>query len=426
MRFSFVVLGVLFVCGFAWPTAAADRGPVDLAALLDELDRASPELLALRARADAAATVPLQREALPDPKLAVLYTNDGVKDFTLGSSEFTNLAVGWEQEVPYRSVRDRAAAVAEADAETLRASTRTAGARLRAKVITLYAELWRLDHTGALLDESRALLASAVEAVQARYESGEGIQEGLIRAQGALSRVDLAVEELSLARRKTEIALAAALGRPGDPEFGPARELPEIAGAIDGEQLAAAAASASPELLESLQKERVAEALLDEARAQLKPTFAWLASYQFRAGLDPMVMGGFTVRLPVWKDKKQARAIAGAELARSAAEHDRKGSELRARAEARELVADIASIDSRLRVYREAIVPRAEAAFASANAAFASGRAEMFLVLDDLSAWIADRREALTLSAEKIAAVASLEATTATALFDVPRPGRSQ
>ena len=72
-------------------------------------------------------------------------------------------------------------------------------------------------------------------------------------------------------------------------------------------------------------------AQLDDARVQVKPAFSWLAAYQFRGGLDPMVMGGFSVRLPVWKDRNQERAIAGAEIERTAAAHDRAKSEILAR-----------------------------------------------------------------------------------------------
>ena len=208
--------------------------------------------------------------------------------------------------------------------------------------------------------------------------------------------------------------------------FGSADELPDIAAALDAERLVAAATEASPELVEASLRERVAAAQLDDARAQSKATFSWLAAYQFRGGLDPMVMGGFAVRLPVWNDRKQARAIAGAELARTAAEHDREGSEIRARAGARELAADVASIDVRLRHYREAIIPQARAAFESANVAFASARAEMFLVLDDLTRWLDDRQEELTLSTRRVEVLASLEAVTGTRLFDLPLPGRSQ
>ena len=101
-----------------------------------------------------------QQDALPDPKLSATYTNDGLTDFTLGSSEFSNLTVGWEQEVPVRAVRNSAVAVERAQAAALAASRATAGARLRARVITLFAELWRLDRTRVLLVESRALLTT--------------------------------------------------------------------------------------------------------------------------------------------------------------------------------------------------------------------------------------------------------------------------
>ena len=414
-------------CGLAAPVAAAgDRTPVDLPALLNELDRASPQLLASRSRAEAAISVAPQREALPDPKLSVSYTNDGLSSFTLGSSEFSNLTAGWEQEVPARSVRGSAAAVADAQAEALRASTGTLHAKLRARVITLYAELWRLDRTRTLLEETRALLATATDAARARYESGDGIQEGLIRAHTAVRRADLDLEELALERRQVEIALGSALGRGDDPAFGPALELPAVVAPIDGEALALAAAASSPEVLQTSAKERAAAAQLDDARVQTKPTYSWLAAYQFRGGLDPMVMGGFAVRLPVWKDRKQMHAVAAAANEHTATEHDREAAEVEARAGARELATDVASIDVRLRFYREAIIPQSAAAFDAAGAALSSGRAEMFLVLDDFGRWIDARREELALSARRVAIVASLEAMSGMVLFELPASGGVQ
>jgi outer membrane protein TolC len=426
MRCAVVCVVVVAACGLRDQAAAGDRSPVDLSALLDEVERASPQRLALDARAAAARELATQREALPDPLLSAVYTNDGLSGFTLGSSEFTNLAVGWEQEVPNRAVRRRRADVSRAEAESLRVSSDAVRARLRARVITLFTELWRLDRTSELLEESRELLATAALAAQARYESGEGIQEGLIRAQSAVRRVDLTVEGLSLERRRTEIALGSALGRAENPAFGPAGDLPSLGRPISGEDVAASATASSPDVLEASARERSAEARLEDARVQAKPVFSWLAAYQFRGGLDPMVMGGFSVRLPVWKSRNQARGIAGAEFERTAAAQDRSQSEILARADARSLAAEIDSIDVRLRLYREAVLPQAAAAFESANAAFSSGRAEMFLVLDDLDRWVGARTEELLWSARRVEAIASLEAATGRTLFESPRPGRSQ
>jgi outer membrane protein TolC len=426
MRCAVFYVVVVAACGLTDRAAAGDRSPADLTALLDEVERASPQLLALDARAAAAREVATQREALPDPLLSAAYTNDGLSGFTLGSSEFTNLTVGWEQEVPNRAVRQRSADVFRAEAESLRASIDALRARLRARVITLFAQLWRLDHARELLEVSRGLLTTAAVTAQARYESGEGILEGLIRAQSAVRRADLEIEGLSVERRRMEIALGSALGRAEDPAFGPVGDLPRLSGPIGGEDAARSATASSPEVLEASAKERSAEARLEDARVQVKPAFSWLAAYQFRGGLDPMVMGGFSVRLPVWKSRNQARGVAGAEFERTAAAQDRSQAEILARAEARSLAAEIASIDVRLRLYREVVLPQAAAAFESANAAFSSGRAEMFLVLDDLDRWVVARTEELQWSARRVEAIASLEAVTGRTLFELPRPGRSR
>jgi outer membrane protein TolC len=137
-------------------------------------------------------------------------------------------------------------------------------------------------------------------------------------------------------------------------------------------------------------------------------------------------MGGFSVRLPVWKSGKQQRAVEGAELSRIAAEHEREDAIVRARARARELAAEISSIDVRARLYREALVPQALAAYESAKAAFESGRAEMFLVLDDLERWTRARSDEITLKAKRVAAIASLEAVSGTPLLALSAPGESR
>lgn len=426
MRPVIVVLSVLAAWGLARPAGAGDRAPVDLPALLEEVERASPQLLATRTRAEAAAQVAPQRNALPDPQLSATYTNDGLTGLTLGGSEFTNFTVGWEQEVPGRAVRRLAAGLADAQAATVSAASVTESAMLRARVITLYARLWRIDRTEALLLESKTLLATAAKTAQARYESGEGIQEGLIRSQLAVRRVDLEIEALSLERRQAEIALGATAGRDGDPRFGLTGGLPEVVGSIDADELALAATATAPDVLETLAKEKAAQAEFADARGQVRPTYSWLAAYQFRGGLDPMVMGGFSVRLPVWKDRKQERAIASAALLRVASQHDRESAVLRARAGARELAAEVASIDARLRLFREAILPQAAAGIESANAAFASGRAEIALVLDDLGRSLDARKEELALSSRRIEAVASLEAMTGTTLFEMSDLSRLQ
>src|SRR5262245_29742432 len=73
-------------------------------ALLAEADAANPEIVAARARVEAAARSADQAPALPDPVLSVGYTNDGVQP-SLGKREMTTLGVTVAQELTRGSVR---------------------------------------------------------------------------------------------------------------------------------------------------------------------------------------------------------------------------------------------------------------------------------------------------------------------------------
>ena len=205
-------LSFLVVSALARGAVAEALPPTDLAALLAEAEQASPELLALGARVEAAREGAPARSALPDPKLSAVYTNDGLDQWTLGESEFSNLSLGWEQEMPYREVRRRAAAVAEADVEVASAGVRSARGRLRERIVTLYAALWRSDREAQLLEDARVLFAALAESARVRYEAGEGIQQTVLWAQTEARRVDVLLDEVVRARRSTEIELGAALG----------------------------------------------------------------------------------------------------------------------------------------------------------------------------------------------------------------------
>ena len=348
------VFVAVFVLGVG---AHAAEEPLDLPALLSEAERANPDLLARAARAEAAAAdVPPQREALPDPTLSASYTNDGIDEFTLGSSQFSNVTVRWDQMLPARSVRSKDAAVARSEAEVARASADTGRAALRARVIALFGAIWRADRTRELLADGRALLETAREGARARYEAGDGSAERVLRADNEIRRVDLEVASVARERRAAEIALGTALGRAADCHFGPAEELPDFpvaAGPDDPEQAAVAGA---PRVAEARALEARASAATEDARAQARPEWGFMAAYQYLGGLDPMVMGGFTVRLPIWKDRKQARAVASAEHEAEAARRDREGAELETRAAVRDLASEIASIETQLSLYEGTIV----------------------------------------------------------------------
>src|SRR6266571_1096357 len=126
--------------------------------LLAVLPALSPAIRAAEARALAARRGPSQAQAPPDPEVSLSYLNDGVSRFTLGQSEFSTLSITWTQEFRYPGKLAGAGEVASLDAEQAGKEFERARLLVAAAVKTAYAELYRLDRTRSILEESRLVL----------------------------------------------------------------------------------------------------------------------------------------------------------------------------------------------------------------------------------------------------------------------------
>lgn len=360
------------------------------------------------ARHDAAERVAPQVEARPDPVVSVAYTNDSLDDLTLGSSPDSILAFSWAQELPYPGKRRLAGDVARADVEVSARALDTVRTRVRAEVKLAYVELHRLERTRSLLEESRTLLQSFLEAARSRYEVGAGILENVLKAQTESLRLDAELTLLAQERRGAEVQLNALLGKPADMPMGPARAAPLLE-AMDREALERTILEQSPEIGRLRATAGKEETRLRLARRNLKPDLMWGASYMNRGGLDPMVMGMFGLRLPLYRKRKQAEAVVQSEYELEASRRDVAGGEVRVLAAARNLVARAERARTLQQLYREGIIPQAQSALDSATAAYAVGRAEFVTLIDDFLSTLEYQRDYETQRAEEAAALAALE-----------------
>jgi len=133
----------------------AEPEVLDLAALLAEAERAHPGIRAQVERAAAATEVASRVEAPPDPELSVSYTNDGLDELTLGTSQFSNVTVRWDQDLPRKSVRKGSAEVARREESVVLAQGTNLRAEVRRRTIEAYAGIWRADREHELLAEGR-------------------------------------------------------------------------------------------------------------------------------------------------------------------------------------------------------------------------------------------------------------------------------
>ena len=430
MKKSHWALACFAVATCAWSPATpqdADLAPVpreaeeaNLTLLLREALGASPALRAAEARLEASRHLPSQAEAPPDPEVSLAYLNDGYSSFTLGDTEFSNLALTWTQEVLYPGKREGSALVAQAGIEIAGRELERLRLEVGAAVKSGYADLYRLDRTTALLEETQSVLESLAQAARTRYEVGEGIQENVLKAMTEIVRLEAEQVKVAQDRVAAEARLNAVLGRSAGAPIGAALRLPEGSLPDSVDNLAEAAAGAAPEILALEAAVRGAQAMEERARLDLKPDFIWSASYQYRGDFDPMLMGMFGLRLPIYRDRKQAAALlqAGSEVI--AARHSLQDLQVRTRASVRELVARAERAARLMVLYEQGIIPQAGGALDSAQASYGVGRIAFIDLLNDLTILLEARIELAAQESDRLQALAALEPLVSRELVIVP------
>ncbi len=412
-----IALAAAFVMGLA--SAGGDLSatePANLESLLAEAESNHPEIKVWTARHAAAEQLPSQMEAPPDPLLTAAYTNESLDAYTLGTSIGSNWAFTWTQDVPYPGKLRLAGDVARGEITTAERELEAVRARIRSEVKRLYFELYRVDRTTELLDETQKILASFVASARTRYESGEGTLENVLKAQTELTAIAAELATNRQERHATEARLAAAVGRSSDPAFGPARELPPVV-SPDRAVVEEWAVANSPEIRVLLAMANTESRRLDLARRDLKPDLMYGAGYAYRGGLDPMITGMVGVRLPIYRGRKQAQAVAQTEYGLEAAQHDvdRGRNEILARV--RDLLAKFERATALVPLYSDGLVPQARSTLDAATGSYAAGKIEFLSLLDDALKLLRFEIEYERQRVDALQALAGLEAITGTELI---------
>src|SRR5262249_4959250 len=276
-------------------------------ALVAEALERNPDVLALREAVVAARARPDQAQALADPTLSVLYTNDGWSP-SLGSREMTTFALMCRQALPYPRQRRLRGEMAALEAGQVEQQLERARLGVAASVKRAYYGLVLSRALAVLVHEQEDLWKQIEGVARARYAVGQGAQPDVLRVQIEVTRVEeqrtaqLAEAEIRVAEinRLRDRPAATPVETESRLVLRPANE--SLDGAL--ERLSAV----SPELKGASLSEARASLQVALAGKSYKPDFSVQAGYMNRGGLDPMWQAGASVTLPL-----QRRRLAGAE-----------------------------------------------------------------------------------------------------------------
>jgi outer membrane protein TolC len=405
--------------------AVAGRGPdlrtsapsdtLTLFAVLAELAERSPQLRAARAGARAAAARIGPARRLPDPRLQFSTMNRDLPGFQLNDPLGMN-QVQLTQMVPLGGKLGLSARSARADSAAAVVRVAEAWWNQRTAAVDLFVELWRAGQAIAVMEEATSLLRRLSSTSEAMYRVGEGRQADVLRAQVELARMQEEVLRMQTMRTSLAARLDALLDR--TPQASPptpvlpdlAAELPELDALLDN------ASQSRPVLVAGEFGVAAAAATEKRASREFWPDLEVGAIYGTRPmddGTERMLSLMVGASVPIWAGSRQKQMRLEATAMREMAEADL----LAMRAETRGMLAETLAEVGRARrlgaLYRNTILPQAEAAVTSALGSYRVGTVDFMTVLDNQMTVNRYRLDALALVADEVKALARLEALTA-------------
>jgi outer membrane protein TolC len=378
-----------------------------LEALIAEALERNPEVKASREATLAAHQGPAQAGSLPDPMVAVLYTNEGWSP-SLGTMEDTTLAFMVRQGLPFPGKRRLRAEWASRQAALSEQRERRVRLGVVAQVQRAYYGLVLARDLAALTREQEQIWQQIEGVARARYAVGQGAQQDVLRVQIEVTRIGQLRAERGAEAEIRRAELHRLLDRPVDaPVETEARlALRKLEGT--DEELVAGLQAASPELQSAAIAIELEGLGVELAGKEFKPDFSVQAAYMHRGGLDPMWQAGIGVSVPAYR-KRLSAGRAEAEARRRSAERNAESLRLRLRFRTQERLAQLRAAEQIAELFAKGIIPQDRLSFESGLAGYQVGKIPFIAVLEALATLYGDRASQLRLLADHARGRASLE-----------------
>ncbi len=404
------------------PSQAVLRGIDDRSCrslALEVLER-NPKLAALDAAAGAADQAAPQVRALPDPVA-------GVTAYLLSPETRVGpqqAMISLSQRLPWFGTLHLKEQSALLEATAARARVEAERLRLVTETRRLAYELAFTNAYESVVRQDRSILGHYEELARARYASGVGLEQGVVKIQAEITRDDARLLDIAARRASLEASINGLRDRPAGTQITVSAlpAYPQLSPTVGA--LRERTFGARPELAEADARIQAAQAEIDLAQKATRPDVTVGLSYTLvgqrsdSAGrLNPpegngqdilALFGG--VNLPIHREKIEA-GIEAATDRRLAAEQARRATA----ADIEQSLADLASriplIWDRLQLFSNVLIVQARQSLASAEAGYAAGTLNALDLLDAERVLLDVRVATERARADYAIAVAQLEGT---------------
>ncbi len=402
------------------PPAPRDAGSLVLGSVYRGARLASPRAAAARALARAAQARVPSAKLPPDPQLQLgfmNYTLPGLRPMDpLG---MTQLQVMQMVPIPGKLGLSGRVASAQAGAEVERATD--VEWEIRGEVAMRFYDLYQTNQALSVAGESIRLLQDIRRTAESMYRVGEGRQADVLRAQVEIARMVEDTIRMTTMRSAMAARLNALLDRVADaPVASPV--LPHFPDSLPPlESLVSLAEEGRPMVKAGERELEASDAALRLARREIWPDLQVGFQYGQRNGeMGTERMGSLMVgaSIPIFAGRRQLRTREEAAAMRQMALADLAAMRAETRGRVAEAYANLVQARNLAALYRTTVIPQAEAAVASALAAYRVGSVDFMTLLDNQMTVNKYRQDLFALESEQGKAWADLEMLMGRELFD--------
>jgi outer membrane protein, heavy metal efflux system len=397
--------------------SARVEGPtVTLQSLLREALEKNPELAALHDQIAVARRRPDQERGLPPPMAEAQIWQWPINTLNPAGTNMYMFMVG--QDLPGRGKRDAHAAVAEKDIDLAGADVTIRARQIVNEIKQAYSALFIARKATEVHLASVDVLREIADAAQAKYASGRGSQQDLLKPVVELSKLHSDVimhdQEAGLAVARLNVLL----NRDPETPIGPLEEPREETLLPESAALQKLAVEHQPELQRARIEIARAEAELASAKLERKPDFNVQGGYQLMPNQTDGVLATFGVTWPnaPWSRGRIDAKIAERSAAVTAAASRERAMENMVRLAVQEAYVRAGAAQQRASLLRTTILPQARQAFHVSRAAYQSDRADFSSILDSERVFLDSRLDYFRALADFTQAMADLERAVGTEL----------
>jgi cobalt-zinc-cadmium efflux system outer membrane protein len=366
---------------FAFEDAAP---PASLAALVEEAGKNNPDIVAALRGWQAAAQVPTQVSTLPDPQVTV-------QQFSVGSprpfagftnSDFAYIGFGVSQDVPYPGKLKLRGEAAERDAAVARERVDSVKRSVVEQAKAAYFQLAYVQQTLGILQRDGTLLEQIEKVAEARYRTGQGTQQDVLKAQLQQTKLlrELAHHHELMGTAQAQIKKL--LNRPQESADIAVAELTDTPLRYSSDELLAKVRTGDPDIAGRQEMVRKQSLQVEMARKDRYPDFnvqyMWEhTAEQYRDYYELT----FSARLPIYRRRKLDPELTQAvkELDRSQREYESQVQQ--AYFEVKDELIAAETAEQLLKIYREGLIPQALATFRAGLASYESGQEDFQTLL---------------------------------------------